>query len=349
MRIASVTITSNRREIIADAILSVRDWVDAAVVVDLGITDDTLQIVQRLMAEVGKPVYVTKCDAPTCGEWRNAGMRLAQDLGFDWAVTLDTDERLHVKAGWDIRKALEMVRDQADVIFARDSQDRYPKERIFKLPTQNWFAGHAHEAIPNIGQMVNLPGLTFSELPKSMEKIKANCEFIRREKLRELAEDDSTPRNWYYLGDALDVLGEAEEAIVAFQNCAERTTWDAEGAWANLRTALCARKLKDTKRALEYCARGLVYHPGYAELAWLAAVICAESGQWHHAIYWARMAMINGKPEIDIHHSSHCLPFGVWEGPYEILRDAYRNLGNQAEADKWALKADDIRGREVAA
>lgn len=351
MKIASVTITSNRENIITDAILSVRDWVDAAVVVDLGITDSTLDIITRLMDEVGKPVHVTKMDpnGSTCGQMRNAGMKLAQELGFDWCCTLDTDERIHIGAGVDIRKALECIKDQADLIIARDTMGRYYKERFFKLPTEHWFIGNAHEKTQHIGKTANFPNVTFYELPKTEEETRAKCEFIVAEKLRELEENPSVAWDWYYLGDAYAFLGHHDKAIAAFDKCCDLTQVPDEGAWASFRAAMCFRKMDDTKSALNRCARGLTFHPGYAELAWLASALEVEAGNYKHGIYWARMSMINGQPEIDIQHYSHCLPSGVWEGPYVVLRDAYRMLGQQEEADKWDAKAVEIRGMKVAA
>ena len=51
MKLFSVTLTSNREDVIGDAIRSVVDWVDGCIIVDLGITDNTLEVVRSVAGE----------------------------------------------------------------------------------------------------------------------------------------------------------------------------------------------------------------------------------------------------------------------------------------------------------
>ena len=337
MKIATVTVSSNREGIVREAFESVAAWVDVAVIVDLGITDGTLDIAKEVL---GDRVHVVQTSATlTMGEMRNIGLDEAARLGCDWACTLDTDERIH----GNLREALKGVTQHVDVFMCDDLMRRYPKERVFSLPTKNHFTGHIHERIPNVGNIVYLSDITFYEIPKSPEKLKAVGIAIRDAKLIELAADPTDARNWYYLGDAHDVIGDNEPAIEAFNKCADLSKWDAECAWSCMRAALCYRKMGKRWDALNRCALGLTYHPGYAELAWLAAVCCMEAGQFQHAIHWARMALINGKTMAVVHHGFHAHPFGLNEGPYEILRDAHRLLGNKDESARWGEKADQVR------
>lgn len=337
MKIGTYTVSSNRGHMILEAVESIAPWVDVAVFVDLGITDKTLDIAREVL---GDRVHVIHSDPSlTMSAWRNLGLDEAARLGCDWCLTLDTDERIH----GDVRKVLETVSQPVDVFMCDDFARRYNKERIFKLPTRNHFTGDVHERIPCVGGIVYLPDVTFYELPKSPERLASGAVFIRDGKLKELAEDPTDARNWYYLGDAYDILGENDLAIEAFAKCADLSKWDAECAWCYVRSALCHRKAGRRWDALQHCAMGLTYHPGYAELAWLAAVCCMETGQFQHAIHWARMAVINGKPLVYVHHGFHAHPFGLNEGPYEILRDAHGILGEEDECRSWAAKAEHVK------
>src|SRR5262245_19354036 len=92
MRIASTTFTSNRQDIIGDALRSVVDWCDLCIVIDLGITDSTLAIAHEIC---GDKLHIErgKWDDDTA-KWRNLMLFEAFRFGADWSVTLDTDERL---------------------------------------------------------------------------------------------------------------------------------------------------------------------------------------------------------------------------------------------------------------
>ena len=48
MKIASTTLTGNSAGIIADALRSAVEWVDICLVIDTGVTDDTLAIAQNI-------------------------------------------------------------------------------------------------------------------------------------------------------------------------------------------------------------------------------------------------------------------------------------------------------------
>lgn len=82
----SVTlITLNEADRIADAILSVRDWVSEVVVIDSGSTDDTVQVAEALGARVFYNPW------PGYGQQK----RFAEDQATeDWILNIDADERI---------------------------------------------------------------------------------------------------------------------------------------------------------------------------------------------------------------------------------------------------------------
>ena len=130
MKIASVTLSSNRESIIGDALRSVSGWVDMACILDLGITDGTLDVARGIM---GDRIRVTKAsDILTTGQLRNIGNDFAFECGADRAATLDTDERINIRKGFDIRGYLEGMTH--DCVVTQDAGRTYSKERFFRLP-----------------------------------------------------------------------------------------------------------------------------------------------------------------------------------------------------------------------
>ena len=89
MKLVSTTLTGNAAPIIGDALASVVRWVDACLVIDTGVTDDTLAIARN----VAKDKYVERSFAwmDDFSAARNFALDAAHDIGGDWAVTLDTE------------------------------------------------------------------------------------------------------------------------------------------------------------------------------------------------------------------------------------------------------------------
>lgn len=333
MKIASTTLTGNNAESIADALASVVDWVDHCLVIDTGVTDETLQIARK----VAGPKYVER-RFEWCHDFaaaRNFALDAAHELGADWAVTLDTDERIHPN-GEDLRAVLGAA--QEGVLMLADSGRTYAKERCFRLPMRERFSGPTHEAFPSYKVGVRtLERATFSELGKSPEALKRKFErdiAILQKHVRAHPDD---PRWHYYLGESLKNSGRPAEAVAPYDKCASLRGWNEESAWACYRAAECLSQLGRFSDAVDRCAMGLARHAGLAELAWLAAFCCFQRGDAAQACYWARLAITHGLfrgdgasvPRIGFRH-----PPALYEGPYDVLRFALRRLGDNAGADE---------------
>src|SRR6185436_17229614 len=119
VKIASTTLTGNNAAIIADALSSVVQWVDICLVIDTGVTDETLEIARRVAGDK----YVG-CRFSWINDFaaaRNFALEAAAAEGADWAVTLDTDERIDL-AGVDLRKVLGSAREDVLMMFSRNGE-----------------------------------------------------------------------------------------------------------------------------------------------------------------------------------------------------------------------------------
>lgn len=332
MKLASTTLTGNSANIIGEALQSVVDWVDVCLVIDTGVSDETL----RIAADVaGAKCVVRRFDwIQDFSAARNFALRAAQELGANWSITVDTDERIQL-GGEDLRAVLETV--SADVLMMYDQARTYTKERCFRLPARAWFEGPTHESFPGYRVGIHtLPRATFRELPKSPAALRHKFERDAEVLARHTRAHPSEPRWFYYLGESLANLGRPNEALQAYDACAQLRGWNEESAWACFRAAECLCKLERYTEAVEHCARGLARHAGIAELAWLAAFACYRRGDPAQAVYWAQLALVFGLHEgkgSSVPRISFRNPSALHEGPYDILRFAYRDLGDTAAAD----------------
>lgn len=331
--IVSTTLSGNSQEIIGDALRSVVDWVDWCLLIDTGISDDTLGVAHDIAGE--KLVVRQFPWQDDFAAARNFALQAAYELGADWAVTLDTDERIDVQEV-DIRAALATT--SATSLHVVQANGTYGKERIFRLPARGRYVGPTHEAfIHDGGGAETLTGVIFSELSKSQEQYRQKAERDIAILTRHTAAHPDDPRWFYYLGDSYAGLDRHEEAIGAFRTCASLNGWDEEGAWAMYRAAECLLKLGRPVEAIEACALGMARHAGLAELPWLAAYASWQAGKPAQAAYWARQSIAMGHfagagasvPRIGFRH-----PPALWEGPYDVLRYALRAIGDDAGADE---------------
>jgi tetratricopeptide (TPR) repeat protein len=330
--IISITLTGNNHDIIGDALRSVVDWVDWLLVIDTGISDATLAIAREI---AGNKLLVREFPWGDDFAAGNFALTAAAETGANWAVGLDSDERLN-RGGVDVRSQLAAA--EADVLHVAHANGTYAKERFFRLPVRGRYVGPTHEAfISDEGFVGTLEGVRFDELTKSEEGYRRKAERDVAILTRYTAEHPDDPRWFYYLGDSLAGLGRHDEAIAAFRACASIDGWDEEGAWALYRAAECLLKLDRPEEAVEACAAGMARHAGLAELPWLAAYASWHAGTPAQAVYWARQAIALGHfagAGGSVPRSGFCHPPALWEGPYDVLRFALRCLGDNTGADE---------------
>lgn len=331
--LVSVTLAGNSRDIIGDALRSVVTWVDRCLIIDTGITDDTLEIARGV---AGEKLAVQRF--PWCNDFsaaRNVSLQAAAEMGAAWAVILDTDERID-PGDIDVRATL--AETAFDVLHVEQANGTYGKPRFFRLPARGAFAGPTHEAfIQEHGGSITLSGILFEELGKSPEQYRQKAERDIAILTRHTAEHPRDPRWFYYLGDSYAGLERHEEAVAAFRACADLNGWDEEAAWAMYRAAESLLRLGKPREAIAACAAGMAHHAGMAELPWLAGYAAWQAGLPAQAAYWARQSIAMGHfagagasvPRLGFRH-----PPALWEGPYDILRFALRGVGDDAGADE---------------
>ena len=353
MRICSVTITSDTREdIIGDALRSVVDWVDACLVVHLvGGTeppDRTMEIAREVCGD--KLLVFEFSVQEEFVNMRNFGLDKATEASFDWAMQLDTDERIIVPRGVDVRTNLWKFPNDVTTLSVFDDTGTYDKFRFFRLPYPARFKYSWHEHLEPGGKLALMPDLRFHELPKT----KVDAETYLKNMLSGLAfQSSAEPTNsrWhYYLGVAHEAIGQFDEAIEHF-NKAAALDEDPKGvAWCYYRVASCQAAQGKHQQAMVTALSGLYYAPDRAELTYAAAQANLALGRYENAVALAKMAISqtwSGKNDAEVTHSGVKDPVALFEGPHEVLADSYRaidltELCHQEENETWKLKQERI-------
>lgn len=331
MKLVSLTLTGNNADIIGDAIKSVVNWVDYCIVIDTGVTDNSLEIAKSIAQDKyikRKFNWINNFAAA-----RNFALEVATQLQADWAIIVDTDERIHLQIP-NFRETLDTL--VGDVFFVSEINNSYSKERLFKIPNPGKYIGATHEYFDlEQGVCRSLSGMAFSELPKSVEVKQAK---YQRDLtiLNKLVENHPYNSRWlFYLGETYKNLGYYNPAITAYHNCANVSLWDEEAAWASYREAECWLAQCFYQEAISACTRGLAKHSGIAELAWLAGYASYYAGSFSQAIYWANLSITLGKYQgcgKEIYRIGFQYPEAQYEKPYDILRYAYAQVGKWEKA-----------------
>lgn len=325
MKLVSVTLSGNSESIIADALKSVVDFVDHCILVDTGIKDRTIEIAREI---AGDKLIVRQFK--WCNDFsaaRNYTLQVAQESNADWALILDTDERIHLN-GEDLNVKLQEPNIGCYLVNYVDNS--YSKARFIKVPSKAKFFGPTHEVYPayEVGS-ANLEKCRFSELGKTVAQAKKKFERDVEILLKHTSRNPKDPRWLYYLGDSYKNLQKYKEAIRAYQKCWGLNGWDEESAWAMYKAAECFVELKDWKSAIESCSKGLLRHPTVAELPWLASYCCYQIGDLKKAISWATISASLGYPfglQSEANRIGFRYQLALWEGPFDVLRACYKQL-----------------------
>jgi tetratricopeptide (TPR) repeat protein len=261
---------------------------------------------------------------------RNDALEIAHENEFDWAIMLDTDERIQCDDPQLIRDHLAGT--TADVIMVPHVSGSYEKERIFRLPARGFYVGPTHEAwITSEGaKRTTWHGITFDEVPKSAEEYRAKIK--RDEAILEeyVVRHPKDPRWWYYLADTYSGLGKTDDAIETFATCYRLNGWDEESAWAAYRAASLLAEQCSYKDAIAWCLRGMERRADFPEFPWLAGWCAYKQWNYRQAVRWEQLAInMRWNPGDRI---GFRFPPAHAEAPWDVLRYAYRALGSDYEA-----------------
>lgn len=336
--LVSVTISDNRENQIADAIGSVVDHVDRVLLVDTGIDDETIERAEEV---AGEKLVVVEHDWVDFSTARNASLAAARELGAEWIIIVDSDERIDFGTV-DLRSVLKKTR--ANTLDIESSDGVYPKPKILRASAPLHFVGPTHETIVGANTIETLSGATFYELPKTEAQ-------VRKKFTRDLillsdyvARHPHDPRWWFYLGVSYEGIGDYASAAAAFGECVTRRKFGEEAAWAAFKQAEQFHSLRRFEEAVAAAARGMGASATSAECAWVAAVASWRLGRPEQSVAWARVCEAVGRYKgCGPHRVSFRHPPALYELPYDVLREALPDEAGRKWADAEFYKAKRAR------
>lgn len=300
-------------------------------------------------------------ETPSC-DYRNRSLAIAAELGFNWALILDSDEFLEIAPGVDLLG--QLAQTTADAISLDARGDSYAKEKIFRLPAKGRWVLPAHEVYeaPS-GTIAVIPGVGFSEKPKSAEELRERRNVIRRLLWAYTLRTDNPPaiaRAWQMLGQ--EMLGElqgvsdpeAQQSILGSAELDFRAALQSQPSklgesWTRYLLATCLLASGEYVEAREVANRGMLVTPWMPELHYAMAKAWLAEGDAYNAIACANCAAALGNYRgsgKSIARVSHYDSEALWEGPFDVMADALRLAGEYqaAEAiDRLAAEAEAAR------
>jgi tetratricopeptide (TPR) repeat protein len=323
MIVASILSNGNAATI-RDAIRSVLPLVDRVLLVDTGITDNTLAVAA---AEAGNKLIVERF--AWCNDFsaaRNYCLDAVRRHNGIWYLMVDSDEVFSIPNPQLIRDVLQAAPEILCWLVAHDGD--YVKEKLIRVSSAARWFGRTHEALLGLPQSQKriLPGVAVSSRFKTAVEFHAKLLRDRDALKLETRDYPTDPRWWYYLGQTQEGLREFAEAITAYMTAAVLPGWDEQAAWACYCAARCHAELSDMAGCVRTCALGLTKHAHFPELVWLAGWGSYQIGRYADAIAWAEMALaIRGLGECDKRIGFRYLR-GWDEGPREVIRFARERL-----------------------
>ena len=344
MKLISITVTSSTKEaIIADALKSVRDWVDLMLIVHIEHgSDDTMQVAHDICKSKLRVVSVP-LDMPF-PDMRNAGLIEAERLSADWSVQLDTDERI-LRNDIDVRSTLAKVPNDIIAVTVHEDTGAYDKVRFIRHPTECRFSQSFHEELVPDPKKCTLSHIRFHELPKSPEQIAQRVEQQITACRNQAKQEPENPRWQYYLASALEKSKQYQEAILIYLRAAQLFKESEPKAWVFFRIACCWALQEKNAEAINAALQAMLYGPDYAEAPWLIAQINFMSGMYREAIAWAKVAAVHNwsrKRPGEIHRIGFKEPRALYEGPYQVMAQCYFKMGDPVQfkqAQQEAAKA----------
>lgn len=335
-KLVSVTLAGNNAAIIGDALRSVVDQVDLCLVVDTGALalDGTLDVAALVCG--AKLRVFRKPWRDDFGYMRTAALDCAAQLKADWALWVDTDERIVAEAG-AVRALLAEAGELVDAISCWHVSGEYAKERLIRLPRRGKYHGRTHEFWDpadlddaRIGKSAG--AVRFGELRKTPEQLQAKLLRDLALLQAQMADEPDEPRWAYYLGDTHNLLGAKEAALDAFMRAMGASLgWTELRGWAAFRAANLLLEEGAPGAALQAACQGLALCP-YPELLWTAAAACFVAEEYPKAIMWAMLCVSAGNYTgwgKSIERSGHVFPPALYESPFDILSRSYAALGDE--------------------
>lgn len=283
-------IAKNEADLIGQCIKSALPYVDQIVVVDTGSSDSTVQIAEKLGAEVWEFPWNNDFSAA-----RNFSLEKARS---DWILFMDCDEEIDQSTDQIILEAVKSDYYHAYYInikniLADNNQVAFYSIRLFRNLPQYRFRGKIHEQIANSivencgEEKIGRINFTLLHHGYNPEKVNIKAKIMRNINL--LEEEQDNPENingfyYYNLGIEFIRQGKFQDALEKFIESLKLTKNTAGYAPSLVnKLIVCLIELKRFRDALDQLAFFQTVYPDYSDLYLLEAACHLRCGRFSSA------------------------------------------------------------------
>jgi hypothetical protein len=342
MKICAIIPTSRTREaIVGDAVSSALGFVDGLTVIQIPEGEDnTLDVI--LTSAKGKPVEFSPLAEGSMADYRNAGLIRSTLIGYDWALMLDTDQRMKPN-GVDIRAALAGIPESIDVLEVQNADGKDQSAKFFRLPASARYRENRHEELVGERGKCILRKVRYVELEKTPEQLEARLQDDLVGLQEQMRKDPDNPRWLYFYAVTQmakaqpDYLSAAHHLSIAIDLCNSDLT-----PWFLYKRAECHALLRANDTAMMDITEGITRAPWMAEFYFLAARICAVAGDLANAVCWAHGAIAQGAGGLDHLRYGYRDQRAIYEGPWELLEKIHRAMGDIPAAEIAGQRAKEL-------
>jgi hypothetical protein len=306
---------------IVDALRSCAHLADWQIVLMSGAHEDLVEQVSEALPSPHR--HFVWYDWPgSYGEARTHALRVAEDFGAAWALTVDCDERL------DIPKLdLGDVSPDVNVLLVPDSVLAYQKPRFIRCGVGARWIGPCCERLEVDGKRAIIPG-QFHEAPKTPEQERRRFE-RGLEHMPAMIEREPTQPQWRrHYAECLIGVGRHDDGINQFRYLLDYPgLLPSVAAWCHYRIAEWEISQELYGLAFDRCAQALARAPGFIqEFGYLLAHLSIKQKRYAEGVMWAEYAL---NAPLDMTRGGHRSP--TWrDGCQSILASARDAQGNPA-------------------
>jgi len=308
-------IVKNESKIIERLIRSVLSIIDCYCICDTGSTDNTKEIITRVMKEAGKPGEVYDEPFKNFGYNRSHALKRADAWG-DYALLLDADMKLVIEETFDKTK---LVKDGYSII-QKGGDISYYNTRIAKLRHGIKCVSPTHEYydFPPGSKTENLSTLYIQDIGDGGSK--AN-KFERDIKLLTdaLVEEPNNERYHFYLAQSYKDTGRHEEAIKYYKRRVELGGWVEEVFYSLYVIGNLYNGLGDQANAVFYWLKAYNFHPTRSESLYELTKHYRIIGEQRTAYMFYQVGKAIPYPKDDVLFIRHDVYKHLFDYEYSIL------------------------------
>ena len=260
-RIVLNMIVKNESRIIERCLRSAMPIIDAYCISDTGSTDNTVEIIQRIMSEAGKPGEVYQEPFQNFGYNRTHALIRAKKWG-DYALLVDADMELRVEKEW----SPALLTLDGYTIEQRSGTMNWSNTRFIRLSCGATCVGPTHEYydFPSPCKTGHLRSVWIHDIGDGgakADKFKRDIRLLSES----LNKDPNNCRTHFYLAQSYKDCGETDKAIEHYKRRIELGGWNEEIFYSWLQMGHMWIRKNEPEKAVDAWFRGYNTLPSRSE------------------------------------------------------------------------------------